>query len=143
MALGASQDAVAGQVRLSPELRFDSREHPSVVVSELGVLSRGMILDEARIVLLDGSTFLFIDPWTDELWVAGGEGNGPGEFAGSGLELGWFRSRDGLTVWDLNNDFRLTDFSDKGRTAEHTTCRPFTRRLRALDGCCRSWGGVR
>ena len=114
LALGAPQDVTPGDVRLSTEPRFDSGEHPSVAVSELGVLSRGMILDEARIVLLDGSTLLFINPWTDELWAVGGEGEGPGEFAGSGLELAWFRSRDGLTVWDLNNDFRLTDFSDTG-----------------------------
>ena len=57
-----------------------------------------MILNEERVVLLDGRTLLFINPRTGEPWTAGGQGGGPDE----------------LTVWDLNNDFRLTVFSDTG-----------------------------
>ena len=78
-------------------------------------MSLAMILNEARIVLLDGTTFLFINPWTSELWTAGGEGGGPGEFVGSGFELSLFRGeQDQLVVWDVSNGFRLTVFSDAG-----------------------------
>lgn len=111
---GALQDVSSALTRLSPTPLFDSAEHPDAAVSELGALSRGLILSEERIVLLDGRALLFLNPWTDELWTAGGEGGGPGEFAGSGLEISWFRKQDGLTTWDLNNDFRLTEFSDEG-----------------------------
>ena len=111
---GALQDVSSALTRLSPTLLFDSAEHPDAAVSEFGTLSRGLILSEERIVLLDGRALLFINPWTDELWTAGGEGGGPGEFAGSGLEIAWFRKQYGLTAWDLNNDFRLTEFSDEG-----------------------------
>lgn len=111
---GASQDVAAASAHLLPTPLFDSGEHPAPAVSQLGVLSRGMVLNEARIVLLDGRTFLFMDPWTSEVWTAGGEGGGPGEFAGSGLELALFRGQDELTVWDLNNGFRLTVLSDTG-----------------------------
>ena len=105
---------IVQSAHLSPTPLFDSGEHPATVVSELGVLSRGMVLNEERVVLLDGRTLLFINPRTGELWTAGGQGGGPGEFAGSGLELGLFREPDALTVWDLNNGFRLTTFSHTG-----------------------------
>lgn len=107
----AEQDVVA---RLGATALFDSEDHPNTAVSEIGLLAKGKILSEERIVLLDGRTLLFINPSTGELWTAGGEGGGPGEFAGSGLELGLFSRPDGLTVWDLNNDRRLTTFSDLG-----------------------------
>ena len=117
-AVGVSA-AVAYPARIaqSPHLStpvFDSGEHPAAVVSELGVLSRGMVLDEDRVVLLDGRTLLFVNVRTGELWTAGGEGGGPGEFAGSGGALGLYRRQDALTVWDLNNDYRLTTFSYTG-----------------------------
>ena len=105
---------IVQSAHLSPTPLFDSGEHPATVVSELGVLSRGMVLNEERVVLLDGRTLLFINPRTGELWTAGGQGGGPGEFAGSGGELGLFREPDALTVWDLNNGFRLTTFSHTG-----------------------------
>ena len=98
---------------LSNTSLFDSGEHPSPAVSELGSLSRALILSDERIVLLDGHTLLFVNPGTGELWTAGGEGEGPGEFAGSGYGLGLFRSPDGITVWDPNIR-RLTTFSDSG-----------------------------
>ena len=104
---------IAQSPYLSPPV-FDSGEHPAAVVSELGVLSRGMVLDEDRVVLLDGRTLLFVNVRTGELWTAGGEGGGPGEFAGSGGALGLYRGQDALTVWDLNNDYRLTTFSYTG-----------------------------
>lgn len=107
----AEQDVVA---RLSATALFDSGDHPNAAVSEIGLLSKAKILSEERIVLLDGRTLLFINPWTGELWTAGGRGGGPGEFAGSGGELFLHRGQDGLTVWDLNNDQRLTTFSDSG-----------------------------
>lgn len=99
---------------LSPTPLFDSGNHSAAVVSELGVLSRGMVLNDERVVLLDGPTLLFINPRTGELWTSGGQGGGPGEFAGSGLELTLFRDQDTLTVWDPNNNFRLTTFSHTG-----------------------------
>jgi len=108
---GTEQDVVA---RLDATALFDSEDHPNAAVSEIGLLAKGKILSEERIVLLDGRTLLFINPSTGELWTAGGEGGGPGEFAGSGLELGLYNGPDGLTVWDLNNDRRLTTFSDSG-----------------------------
>ena len=108
---GADQDVTA---RLAATPLFDSGDHPNAAVSEIGLLSKGRILSEERMVLLDGRTLLFINPWTGELWTAGGKGGGPGEFAGSGGQLGLFRGQDGLTVWDLNNDRRLTTFSDSG-----------------------------
>lgn len=108
---GTAQDVVA---RLDATAMFDSDDHPNAAVSEIGLLAKGKILSEDRIVLLDGRRLLFINPSTGELWTAGGEGGGPGEFAGSGLELGLFKGPDGLTVWDLNNDRRLTTFSDSG-----------------------------
>ena len=108
---GADQEVTA---RLAATPLFDSGDHPNAAVSEIGLLSKGRILSEERIVLLDGSTFLFLNPWTGELWTAGGKGGGPGEFAGSGGQLALFRGQDGLTVWDLNNDRRLTTFSDSG-----------------------------
>lgn len=114
LSLGASQDVTPAQARLSPTPVFDSGEHGNPVVSELGVLSRGLILDDDRVVLLDGRNLLFINPRTGDLWTAGGYGGGPGEFQGSGLELALFRAEDGLTVWDLNNSFRLTFLSDTG-----------------------------
>ena len=98
---------------LSEEL-FNSGEHPNATVSELGGLSRAMILNEERILLLDGRTLLFINPWTGELWTAGGKGEGPGEFAGSGGELGLFRGQDEAIVWDSNIGGRLTTFSYTG-----------------------------
>lgn len=107
----AGQDVVA---RLGATALFDSGDHPDAAVSEIGLLSKAKFLSEERIVLLDGRTLLFINPWTGELWTAGGKGGGPGEFAGSGGELGLHRGQDGLTVWDLNNDRRLTTFSDSG-----------------------------
>ena len=85
---GADQDVIA---RLAATPLFDSGDHPNAAVSEIGLLSKGRILSEERIVLLDGSTLLFINPLTGELWTAGGKGGGPGEFAGSGGELGLFR----------------------------------------------------
>ena len=114
LSLGASQDVTPAQARLSPTPVFDSGEHGNPVVSELGVLSRGLILDNDRVVLLDGRNLLFINPRTGDLWTAGGYGGGPGEFQGSGLQLALFRAKDGLTVWDLNNSFRLTFLSDTG-----------------------------
>lgn len=114
LSLGASQDVTPAQARLSPTPVFDSGEHGNPVVSELGVLSRGLILDNDRVVLLDGRNLLFINPRTGDLWTAGGCGGGPGEFQGSGLQLALFRAKDGLTVWDLNNSFRLTFLSDTG-----------------------------
>ena len=115
MSLGVPQDAAPPVAQLSATPLFDSAEHPSESVSVLGSLSRALFLSEARIVLLDGRTLLFIDPRTGELWTAGGEGGGPGEFAGTGSELAVFRGeQDQLTVWDVNNDFRLTTFSYSG-----------------------------
>ena len=115
LSLGAPQDAPAPLAQLSAPPLFDSGEHANTAVSVLGNLSRAMFLSEERIVLLDGTTLLFIDPRTGELWIAGGEGGGPGEFAGAGSELALLRGeRDQLTVWDFNNDFRLTVFSDSG-----------------------------
>lgn len=115
LSFGTPQDAAPPTVQLSTTTLFDSGEHPSAAVSVLGNLSRAVFLSEARIVLLDGRTLLFIDPRTGELWTAGGEGGGPGEFAGTGSELAVFREgQDQLTVWDVNNDFRLTFFSDSG-----------------------------
>lgn len=107
----AERDVVA---RLGATALFDSEGHPNAAVSEIGLLAKGKILSEERIVLLDGRTLLFINPSTGEWWTAGGEGGGPGEFAGSGLQLGLFRGPDVLTVWDLNNDRLLTTFSDSG-----------------------------
>lgn len=104
-------------LHLSDEL-FNSGEHPNATVSELGDLSRAMILNEERIVLLDGRTLLFVNPWTGELWTAGGEGEGPGEFAGSGLLLGLFRAQDEIIVWDPNIGRRLTTFSDTGELVD-------------------------
>lgn len=97
---------------LSKEPLFDSGEHSNAAVSELGSLSRAMILNDKRIVLLDGHTLLFINPWTGALWTAGGKGDGPGEFAGSGPQLGLFRGQDKVMVWDPNIGLRLTTFSD-------------------------------
>ena len=114
MSFSVPQDAAPPVAQLSATPLFDSREHPSESVSVLGSLSRALFLSEARIVLLDGRTLLFIDPRTGELWTAGGEGGGPGEFAGTGSELVLFPGEDQLTVWDYNNDFRLTVFSDSG-----------------------------
>ena len=114
LSLGASDDVAPVQARLSPTPVFDSGEHGDPVVSELGELSRGLILDDDRVVLLDGRNLLFINLGTGELSTAGGHGGGPGEFEGSGLELAMFRAEDGLTVWDLNNDFRLTFLSATG-----------------------------
>lgn len=114
LSLGASDDVAPVQARLSPTPVFDSGEHGDPVVSELGELSRGLILDDDHVVLLDGRNLLFINPQTGELSTAGGHGGGPGEFEGSGLELAMFRAEDGLTVWDLNNDFRLTFLSATG-----------------------------
>ena len=119
LSLGASQDVTLPQAQLShaqlsPTPIFDSAEHDDPIVSELGVLSRGLILDDDRVVLLDGRRLLFVDPRSGELWTAGGHGGGPGEFEGSGLELALFRAEDGLTIWDLNNSFRLTFLSDTG-----------------------------
>ena len=115
LSFGAPQDAAPPVAQLSTTPLFDSGEHPNAAVSVLGSLSRAMILHEARIVLLDGRTLLFINPWTGELWTAGREGGGPGEFAGTGLELSLFRGeQDQLTVWDFSNNFRLTVFSDSG-----------------------------
>ena len=118
--------------RLSPTPIFDSREHPNVAVSLIGSLSRGMIVHDERIVLLDGRTLLFINPWTGELWTAGGQGEGPGEFAGSGLELSLFRGQDELRVWDPNNDRRLTMFSDTGELQD-------TRRVNLSGVAFRHW----
>ncbi len=59
-------------------------------------------------------TPLFVNPWTGELWTAGREGGGPGEFVGSGWGLCLFRQQQQLVVWDQNNNRRLTFFSDKG-----------------------------
>ena len=114
LSLGASQDVAPVQARLSPTPVFDSGEHGDPVVSELGELSRGLILDDDRVVLLDGRNLLFINPGTGELSTTGGHGGGPGEFEGTGLELAMFRAEEGFTVWDLNNDFRLTFLSDTG-----------------------------
>lgn len=114
LSLGAFQDVAPAQARLSPTPVFDSGEHGDPVVSELGELSRGLILDDDRVVLLDGRNLLFINPGTGELRTVGGRGGGPGEFEGTGRELAMFRAEDGLTVWDLNNDFRLTFLSDTG-----------------------------
>ena len=100
-------------LHLSEEL-FNSGEHPNAAVSEFGSLSKAMILNEERIVLLDGRTLLFINPWTGALQVAGGEGEGPGEFAGTGWELGLFRGPDEVIVWDRNIGGRLTTFSHTG-----------------------------
>ncbi|MCY3547369.1 MAG: hypothetical protein OXH49_10870 [Gemmatimonadetes bacterium] len=105
---------VVQSAHLSPTPLFDSGNHSAAVVSALGVLSRGMVLNDERVVLLDRQTLLFINPRTDELWSSGGQGGGPGEFAGSGLELALFREQDALTVWDPNNNFRLTTFSHTG-----------------------------
>ena len=102
---------------LSEEL-FNSGEHPNAAVSELGSLSQAMILNEERIVLLDGRKLLFVNPWTGELWTAGGEGEGPGEFAGSGLLLGLFRAQDEIIVWDPNIGRRLTMFSNTGELVD-------------------------
>ena len=122
--------------RLSPTPIFDSREHPNVAVSLIGSLSRGMIVHDERIVLLDGRTLLFINPWTGELWPkpqpAGGQGEGPGEFAGSGLELSLFRGQDELRVWDPNNGRRLTMFSDTGELQD-------TRRVNLSGVAFRHW----
>ena len=118
--------------RLSPTPIFDSREHPDVAVSLIGNLSRGMFVHDARIVLLDERTLLFINPWTGELWTAGGKGGGPGEFAGSGLQLSLFRWQDELTVWDPNNGRRLTMFSDTGEVQD-------TRRVDLSGVAFRHW----
>ncbi len=115
VAAGVSpQDAPPPVAQLSTTPLFDSGEHPSESVSVLGNLSRAIFLSEARIVLLDARSLLFIDPWTGELWTAGGQGGGPGEFAGTAGELVLFPGKDQLTVWDFNNDFRLTVFSHSG-----------------------------
>ena len=114
LSLGALQDITPDQAGLSPTPVFDSGEHGDPVVSELGELSRGLILADDRVVLVDGRNLLFINPGTGELRTVGGRGGGPGEFEGTGLELAMFRVEDGLTVWDLNNDFRLTFLSATG-----------------------------
>ena len=121
-----------GLARLSPTPIFDSREHPNVAVSLIGSLSRGKFVHDERVVLLDGRTLLFINPWTGELWTAGGQGEGPGEFAGSGLELSLFRGQDELRVWDPNNDRRLTMFSDTGELQD-------TRRVNLSGVAFRHW----
>ena len=118
--------------RLSETPIFDSGEHSNVAVSLIGNLSRGMIVHDERIVLLDGRTLLFINPWTGELWTAGGQGEGPGEFAGSGLELSLFRGQDELRVWDPNNGRRLTMFSDTGELQD-------TRRVNLSGVAFRHW----
>lgn len=100
--------------RLAATLLFDSGEHPNRAVSELGSLADAMILSDERIVLLDGRILLFINLRTGEMRTVGGEGEGPGEFAGSGLQLGLFRGPDGVAVWDPNIGNRLTTFSDSG-----------------------------
>ena len=102
--------ATQALARLSPTPIFDSREHPNVAVSLIGSLSRGKFVHDERVVLLDGRTLLFINPWTGELWTAGGQGEGPGEFGGSGLELSLFRGQDELRVWDPNNWSTPDDF---------------------------------
>ena len=114
LGLDASQDLAPTLAQISSAPVFDSGEHGNPAVSRLGVLSRGMFLNDERIVLLDGRDFLFINPRTGELWTAGGHGEGPGEFEGTGFELAMFRGEGELTVWDLNNDFRLTSLSDTG-----------------------------
>ena len=115
LGFAAPQNDVVPVAHLSETPLFDSGQHPSANVSVLGSLSLAMILNESRIVLLDGTTLLFIDPWTSELWTAGREGGGPGEFVGSGLELSLFRGEQSqLVVWDFSNGFRLTVFSDSG-----------------------------
>lgn len=99
---------------LSEHVLFDSGEHDSASLSDLGRLSQGLILSESRIVLLDGTRLLFVDPRTDELWTSGGTGQGPGEFSGGRSGLAMFRSQAAVTVWDFNNNYRLTEFSDTG-----------------------------
>lgn len=96
LSFGAPQDAAPPLAQLSTPPLFDSGEHPNTAVSVLGSLSRALFLSEERIVLLDGTTLLFINPRTGELWIAGGEGGGPGEFVvdggppigGGGSDLG-------------------------------------------------------
>ena len=128
----APPDASPALARLSATPIFDSGEHTNTAVSQLGSLSRAMMLNDERIVLLDVTTLLFINPWTGEVWTAGGEGEGPGEFAGAGLALSLFRRQDDLAVWDPNNDRRLTVFSDTGEIVD-------TRRVALPSGSFRHW----
>ena len=113
---GMGQDTVPLVVDLSVPL-FVSGEHPDTDVSVLGRLSRAAFVNDRRLVLLDGQRLLFVDFASGDLWIAGGRGDGPGEFRGSAAALELFHNQDQMTVWDVNSR-RLSVFADTGELVD-------------------------
>lgn len=108
----ARRDTVPRVVDLSAPL-FDSGEHPDSVVATLGFLSHGAFLGDRRVALLDDQKLLLIDFNGQNVWTAGGGGDGPGEFRAPGGGLGWFPKGNKIVVWDPLQQ-RVSVFSDTG-----------------------------
>lgn len=110
---------------------FDSGEHPNPAVSSFGSLGRGAFLNDQRIVLLDGQRLLFVNLSTGDVAIAGGDGDGPGEFRAPGGGLGWFPSSGGIAVWDPMLG-RITRFSEIGELVDSRRIEPSTPDFRGI-----------
>ena len=106
---------------LSATAVFDSGQHPDPAVATLGDVGRGAILAEDRIVVLDDTRLLFLDPTTGALLnTAGGSGGGPGEFRVGGAAQYWASRKGNLAIWDAVS-MRLTEHSSDGELLQTKT----------------------
>ena len=112
--VGPSAESTVDSVPLrvpSPVTVFDSRDHPSARIAQLGRLRWGYLLSEDTAVLVDGPSFHFINFETGALHTVGRVGEGPGEFR---LITQVVRSPNHLFAWDPLLG-RLTQVSNTGQ----------------------------
>ncbi len=105
-----------------PSVTFDSRDHSSTAVAELGRLIDGFLISQDTLVVIDGPRFLFVDLPTGRLHSIGSAGQGPGEFRMIGQVV---RAPSHLVAWD-NVLGRVTRISYAGHVLDASSIDLFT-----------------
>lgn len=97
-----------------PHVSFDSRDHSSRELAELGRLIGGFLISQDTLVVIDGPRFLFVDLSTGMLRSVGSVGEGPGEFRMISQVV---RGPSHFVAWD-NMLGRVTRISHAGQVLD-------------------------
>ena len=107
--------------RLDEEPLFDSSRELRPEAMALVAANAGLFLSGDRFVIVGRTDFLFVDPASGDVHIAGGKGSGPGEF---NFITGTMRTHKGLAAWDLLSR-RISFFSADGDFLRSRTYSPF------------------